>query len=370
MLDIIITLDYELPAGGKGNVRKHMLEPTATLLDVCEGHKAKLTIMAEIGELWAFEKSENAGYQEHLRYDPAVEIKNQLFEAIKRGHDVQLHLHPHWINAKWNKTCWHLDYSHYHLTDFSHDQIISILQRGKNDLMTLLRPYRPSYECVGFRAGHWNTQPSDRYLTALRKAGLKSDTSVFKWGVAHNIAVSFDYSNAFSNFRAWYTNMDDINFPSSKKEILEIPITTEPVKYITLLTPRRLWKARKFYREDREISDALCIAKRTSRPSKISDKLMKLFTLHPKKLDFCKLTSREMLSMVNNLIEQCQKISDPFPIPIVMIGHSKQVRMGKELGIFLESVRKRFTDNIRFSTLQAFVSEYEAVNDKLLNNHD
>jgi hypothetical protein len=353
---IIITLDYELPTAGQGDVRRHMIDPARALMDVCEGHGAKLTIMVELGELWAFEKSENAGFREHLGYDPAVEIRSQLVEAIRRGHDVQLHLHPQWINARWRGTCWDLDYLHYHLTDFKDDDMVSILRSGKKDLEVLLHPHCLSYECLGFRAGHWNTQPSDRYLAALRAAGLKSDTSVFKWGYANNAAAKFDYRYAFSNVHAWYTQVDDINQASLEREIIEVPIASELVRFFSMLTPKRIWLARKYLREDLQISSAIRNGSgRQSEPQGLICKINKLFHWRPRKLDFCKLTAREMLTMVNNLIKQCENQQSLLPIPLVMIGHSKWVGAEKVLGVFLRKVRKRFGEMIQFSTYRGFV---------------
>jgi hypothetical protein len=368
MFLIIISLDYELPVG-RDDVRRHMIEPTSKLLDACENHGATLTIMVEIGELWAFENPDNAGFSKYLGYDPASEIRSQIIEAIRLGHDVQLHLHPQWINARWNATCWDLDYAHYQLTDFNDEQMLNMLRQGKEDLETLLRPHSQDYECLGFRAGHWNTNPSDRYLSALSAAGLKSDTSVFKWGYANNDAVTFDYRNAYSNVHAWYAEEDDINQPSSERRILEVPIATELTRFMNMLTPKRIWLARKYLREDREILAAVREAKgRQAKSGGFIHKFQHLFSWHPKKLDFCKLTAREMLSMIENLMKQCENQHSPLPIPLVMIGHSKQVGAEKNLNKFLGIVNKKFGNKVQFSTYREFIRTYEAAAKTKVNN--
>jgi len=338
-----------------------MINPTESLLHVCEQHGAKLTIMVEVGEIWAFENIENADFGLHLGYDPASEIRSQLIEAIRFGHDVQLHLHPQWINARWNATCWDLDYSHYQLSDFDDEKMRNLLRRGKEDLEALLRPHNADYECVGFRAGHWNTNPSDRYLAALRAAGFKSDTSVFKCGYANSNAVTYDYRTAYSNVCAWYARADDINQTSSARGILEVPIASELVRFISMLTPRRLWLARKYLREDLQISTA--IRNDSGRQTELQGlirKISNLFRWHPKKLDFCKLSAREMLSMVNNLMKQCENQKSSLPIPLVMIGHSKHLGAEKGLGKFLGMLGKQLGDKVRFSTYREFIRTYEA----------
>jgi hypothetical protein len=357
---LIITLDYELPAMIDGDVRRHMIEPTANVLDACQQHDAKLTVLAEVGELWAFEKVVNAGFREHLRYDPAGEIRRQLVDVIQRGHDVQLHLHPQWVNARWQSGQWHLDYAHHSLTDFADGEMVDILRRGKADLEAMLRPHDRGYECVGFRAGNWNTRPANRYIAALRAAGLKSDTSVFKWGYANSAAVGYDYRSAYSNVCAWYAQDRDLNSRSSEGIVLEVPIATELVRSIKMLTPKRLSLARKYLREDGTIEAAVKSAKGSqARSGGAASRLRKLLGRCPMKLDFCKLTAPEMLGMVRSFIRQCRSRADTLPIPLVMIGHSKAVGAAPTLGRFLGMLKKECGGMVRLSTYRGFISEYE-----------
>jgi hypothetical protein len=359
MFHILITFDYELRAGGCGDVRQLMIGPTAELLETCEKHGAKATLMPEIGELWAFEKPDNAGYKDYLGYDPGLLVRQQLVDAACRGHDVQLQVHPQWIRARWESSRWNLDYAHYQLTDFDDAEMVEILRLGKEDLENLLRPYCPDYRCQGFRAGHWNTQPSQRYLAALRDAGLRSDTSVFKWGYATNAATAFDYRSAWSNLLAWYARADDINQPTSEPTILEVPIATELVRFFLMLTPLRIRRSLWFLREDREVSDAVREAKDIHGcSSHVAEKLKHLFREYPRKLDFCKLTAREMLSSMENLINQFQSHADCLPVPIVMIGHSKEFDSAADLSKVLGTMAREFAGRVQFSTYRGFLEDY------------
>ena len=114
-LAIILTLDYELPQNRYPDVRCYMLEPTLALLEACKAWGAPLTIMVEMGELWAWEKPENEGFRRSIGYDAASAVRDQLVSAVKSGHDVQLHLHPQWLKARWKDGTWQLDYSKYRL---------------------------------------------------------------------------------------------------------------------------------------------------------------------------------------------------------------------------------------------------------------
>jgi hypothetical protein len=371
MYHLILTLDYELRAGGCGDVRRLMIEPTAKLLDVCERHGAKVTIMLEVAELWAFEKPSNAEYKKFLGYDPAVLVRQQLIDTVRRGHDVQLQVHPQWVQAQWESSHWNLDYAHYQLTDFDDAEMIAILSRGKRDLENMLRPHCPDYRCDGFRAGHWNTQPSRRFLAALRDAELRSDTSVFKWGYAAGAATNFDYRHAWSNVLAWYARADDINQAALEPAILEVPIATELVRYFRLFTPRRIRCGLRFLREDREIAAAVQKAKRTNGTGRgLIEKVQQLFRQYPRKLDFCKLTAREMLSSIETLINQSQSDAHCLPVPIVMIGHSKEFDTAADLGNVLGTLARKFAGTIQFSTYRGFLSTYTIAEESGRLSHD
>lgn len=359
--ELIMTLDYELPAGGCGDVRRHMIRPTARLLEVCEDAGAHLTIMVEIGELWAFEDRANAAYAEALGYDPAREIREQLADAIARGHDVQLHLHPQWLGARWDGGAWRLDYAHYRLSDLPDGQAAALLGRARCDLEALLRPHRPAYACLGFRAGHWSTFPTDRYLAVLREAGLRSDCSVFKWGHADG-AARFDYRAAASNALAWITSPDDLNRAGTAvpDAILEVPIATRLAGPLAFLKPRRLGLAWDVWRESRALGRAAA-GSRGAKEKKAAGwaRLGRLFRPRPLKLDFCKMGARELLAGAGAIMAEHAESQAACPMPLLMIGHSKQPA-ADNVAAFLTLAHERFGSRVAFSTYQAFVEKYAA----------
>jgi hypothetical protein len=248
---------------------------------------------------------------------------------------------------------------HYQLTDFDDSEMVALLRHGKEDLEKTLGAYSTDYKCVGFRAGHWNTQPSKRYLAALRGAGLRSDTSVFKWGFRADGGVAFDYRHAFSNVLAWYTCVDDVNQPTSEPTLLEVPIATELVKYTRMLTLRRLWLSLRFLREDREISAEISkVGGACPSARKRGSKLGNLFRYHPRKLDFCKLTAREMSSSISGLVNQFRDDPGRLPIPLVLIGHSKESWNPADLGRALAAIAKEHRGSLLFSSYREFVATY------------
>jgi hypothetical protein len=361
--EFLITLDYELPVNKKPDVMRHIVKPTDDLLRVCEQFGVKVTVMVEIGELWAFEKERNRCFAEYLGYDPGARIRDQLVDAVTMGHDVQLHLHPQWLNARWEGAQWHLDYSKYRVTDLDYGELVDVLRAGKEYLETLLRPHCEHYRCLGFRSGNWITQPSAKYLGALHEAGLRSDTSVFKWGYRNTPSVYLDYRNAYSNILPWAASWDDINRPSEDGGIVEFPIYAEPASIFGMLSFRRLKVAADYLREDRKNAGAV----RTSVSQSARDhqhfwnKARRVFGIHSKKLDFCKLSKREMLQMFKNVWTGTFQNKEVHNIPIVMIGHSKDPISSVELGGVFAEVSKLFGDSLEFVTYRQIIPKYLAL---------
>ena len=171
MLGFIFSLDYEIYGTGRGDFSNLMITPTDQLLDIFDKYGAKLTIMAEVAEIMALKKSAS-----FLRI--AERIENQLVEVIKRGHDVQLHLHPAWFYAQYDGNRWILDFDEYALVGLPFNRIDSYINQGKQYLENLLQNAESEnqYHCIAFRAGNWLMQPSKDIIKALEQNGFEFDT--------------------------------------------------------------------------------------------------------------------------------------------------------------------------------------------------
>src|SRR5262245_27039901 len=110
MLRIIFTLDYEIHGNGEGYPHDLMIEPTDRLLRLCEKYGSKLTIMADVPEILKFKEYREKNGRDDYSYEA---ILDQLRSAIKNGHDVQLHIHSSYFNARHGNGHWMQDWSEY-----------------------------------------------------------------------------------------------------------------------------------------------------------------------------------------------------------------------------------------------------------------
>ncbi len=225
-IKIFLTFDHELPLGGVRTTWDDVLfQPTQTLFDVADELGVKITLFTDVLCAIKFKEWDHAGY-----YLPYVE---QIKSAVTKGHDVQLHLHPHWLTSTFsgNKFSPSDDYS---LTDFVVEKngydINRIIKDGVDFLNDTLKPSFLNYSCNAFRAGGYNLGDElsrSVILTALYKHGIRYDSSIAK-GYYFNSKISeVDYRHVPSKCN-WFLSLDGQLNKESNNTILEIPIASIP----------------------------------------------------------------------------------------------------------------------------------------------
>lgn len=193
MLYIAVTADYELFSGKNFlNEEEILFEPTYELLRVAKQNGVPVTLMADVCSVWK--------YREYGLMEYPTKFEEQLVYSIKENHDVQLHIHPHWLNSIYSNNEWIFDKNTFKIHDLGfgsdNETTISadkILFKGKNYLENLLKPIDNTYKCIAFRAGGWCLQPEKDLIKSLKKIGINIDTTVYKNGYLKTETHYFDY---------------------------------------------------------------------------------------------------------------------------------------------------------------------------------
>jgi len=360
LIDLILSLDYEIFGNGAGDVMRDIIEPTNRLLQICERHGAKLTIMFEVAEYWAFKQAED---KLDLAYSPAQAMAGQAQNAIRRGHDVQLHLHPQWIGAELKGGIWRVRTEQWSIADFPNSLgddgderfIMGALSKGKHTLESLLCPIESAYECIAFRAGGFHIQPSRHVIAAMKAVGLLIDSSVVQGLYVKSPRWCCDFRGAVSNYGYWWTSVNDVCRRGHEHEqILELPVYSRMQFYITNLRWSKLRAELKRMKLESRYPDTIQQASGIRSTYKISQILRKLASIHPVTLDFCKLDARTMVKAVEQIILTNGQSEDKTgqSIPLVLIGHSKDFWNDEHLDNFLSKMQSFSTHKggIKFST--------------------
>jgi hypothetical protein len=107
-------------------------------------------------------------------------ISEQLKEIVRRGNNVELHLHPQWIDAiETDDGGWKfVSYEHYRLHAFSESEITKMISGGKMLLEEIVNEAIPGYKVTSFRAGGWSITPFEKLSNGFESAGIELDFSV------------------------------------------------------------------------------------------------------------------------------------------------------------------------------------------------
>lgn len=189
-MNVFLTFDYELFFGPRtGTVEKCMIRPAERLLELARKHKAPMTFFVDIGYVIALEK--------HMSDFPELQqdhqdVTTQIRKIVAEGSDVQLHIHPHWEKAVYDRGRWNIRTEGcYKLSDFPQPEIERIVRSYKARLDGLSGKFSHT-----FRAGGWCIQPFSLLEKIFRELGLKYDTSVFPSGHFEAGEYAFDFRKA------------------------------------------------------------------------------------------------------------------------------------------------------------------------------
>ena len=90
-INLLYSIDYELFWTHNDDEVRVLVEPTERLLRQAEALGVRYTLFVDVLCLFRYRE---LGLH---RFVDAVE--DQLRDAVRRGHDVQTHLHPHWTTG-------------------------------------------------------------------------------------------------------------------------------------------------------------------------------------------------------------------------------------------------------------------------------
>jgi peptidoglycan/xylan/chitin deacetylase (PgdA/CDA1 family) len=322
-MKIYITLDYELYFGANhGTVEKCILYPTSELIRIAESTNVRFVFFVDIGFILKLDEYRKKFPQLEADYKA---VAGQVKTLSDTGHDVQLHIHPHWEDSYYNGERWIINVSRYKLADFNEEQVRDIVLRYKAALESIT-----GKKTIAFRAGGWCLQPFTKLEKIFREAGIRVDSSVFRNGYFSSEQYSYDFRNAPD--KAIYRFEDDLTAEKKDGYFTELPIS--PIRN----SPLFFWKLFLLGRKDPYLHKPLGDGQAMPAPG-YRKKLLTRFTNNPVSVDG--YNSHLLQKALNGLQKEKKE-------HMVVIGHPKALsRYSLQK---LEEFIKRNKDKHQFST--------------------
>lgn len=316
MRHVVLTVDYEIFGNGTGDVRKHIVDPTEQMIRSCDRHGAPLTVFFEVEEYLHFVKH-RAALTKLLGYDPAALIRHQIASLVPAGHDVQLHLHPEWHGAEFEKGRWILHDKQSSVDSLFESEADTIRYiRERKEVIEEMVGGRGNHSVRVYRAGAFCAQPGAKLLAALKVNQFCIDSSVVHGLHRTNENETLDYRNAPGKAR-WKVSAD-VSVEDPSGVIWEIPIASIPGRRLNQVTFGRL-KA-KFSRnvpkaQQKQMVRDLGVSANPLNLAKF------LWQKIPLKLDFHNVQPRKLVRWIKTMPPPPP--GDPLDV-VVLIGHTKE----------------------------------------------
>jgi len=237
---VILTFDYELFFKESGSVEKSILEPTNKIIDALDKVGGYATFFIDTIFLKRLQTENEKTKSEYNQ------IKKQLQSLVQRGHRIELHLHPHWFDAIYNKAYnnWHfLNYERYTIHSLEDDKIDLVFNEGIELLNSIANEVDKSYKVKAYRAGGWCVEPFDRLYNAFENNNILIDSSIIpKLAINNGVhKVRFDWIESSDI----YHFSKDIRESDIQGKFLEVPVSI----YNASIIDKFVWLIMKFLRK-------------------------------------------------------------------------------------------------------------------------
>ncbi len=213
------TFDYELYFGSEsGTPEKCLIQPMNLILEFFEKHNLSGVLFLDSMYLMRL-----ATIKSSRAVSDYQTIIKQLKQAVAQGFSIELHLHPHWLDALYDESTNQWTFPHYkHYTLQSLDMSeISQLIRENCQIVQDISGVVPKI----FRAGGWCVEPFSKIKDSLLQQDIKYDSSVVPGLRFPNALQPFDFSKVEMKHQTWKFDNCSIH-ENSAGPMTEIPVTT------------------------------------------------------------------------------------------------------------------------------------------------
>ena len=345
---ILIEDDFEIKGNGLGNVADLQYLPALALLNIAKKYNAKITFMVDVA------------HQLTLRANsthPEIRVQSTLWDETvlllkESGHDVQLHLHPQWIDARYKNGYFYLS-DNWNLGRYDSAIQHKLIIDSVEYLTSLLRKKFPEYKVCAFKAGSWGVQPSANLQTILEDLGIH-----IILGVRDGLKIlnqGIDFTNLEENHLPYYPEIEDITKVSENvRNLIVIPLqpyapdlmTTLKYVFNQVVTKHR-YKTNSSYYSPHPVPNEI------KNLDPLKNITLFTFSSHPYHTHL-KIGNQSFLYLkksFDNIINRLEQY-DIERIPIVIESHTKQYRNHyKDIEKFIAYIAEHYESKAEFGDM-------------------
>lgn len=342
---LFLTFDHELPLGGvKTSYKEALFEPTDKLLKTARTLGVPINLFTDILCAYRF-----------IVWDRGIFFdlyQDQLRRTLKENHDVQLHIHPHWLTSSYDGTGF-MPSTDFRLSDFAaHPDwpINKIIEQATGFLRDICSEAQPGYKCVAYRAGGYDLQRDNcEIIQSLVDNGICFDSTICK---------NYRFSSALSEVNHagmpatpnWFIESTYNNNNETHDGILEIPIAGIPKSIFEIPTRFKIKK----YAFRAPADHGFQIHK--GRPAALSKRIIQLLSNRMLSFDNYTYSANYLLKILDYNLKKYRHYDE---ILLCSIGHPKT--MGaysvQLFSDFVSQVRNRYADQVTFYTYRRLYDE-------------
>jgi len=228
-IKILLSFDHELPLGGVyHSFSEALFEPTSKLIALADDLGVPITLFTDVLCAMRFKEWDNVNFYQFF--------VDQIADAVKKKHDVQLHLHPHWLDTQFVNGRF-VPSAKFKLADFKDrpypGNIDGIIHQGIEFLDGICKKADSGYKCVAYRAGGFNLHPeTELILKSLFKNGIRIESSINPGYYFKSALSTIDYKN-MPNRSHWFLPFNGPLNKIAEEGLLEISIAGKPAGLFT-----------------------------------------------------------------------------------------------------------------------------------------
>jgi hypothetical protein len=356
---VLVEDDFELLGNGLGNVADLQYLPTLAFLNILDRCGIKASFMVDAAQQLFFESKRATNRDIATQYMLWEETVKTAFE---RGHDIQLHIHPQWLNAQMKAEHVYLS-NQWNLGQYSQAQQRELVEGCVSYLHDLLRPLDPSYEVIGYKAGAWGMQPSEFLMDLLGRSGVR-----IIMGARDGMYIPgnhVDFRNMEEPSLPYSPDKSDLTKVADRhNDLIMLPMQCYAPNLVSLIQlsmakftglSRHLKIESAFYQRQPIPSELV-------KPSPLEDRRRLRLSLHPY-LTHLKIGNAPfsyLKASFSSVVSRLREVNWP-RIPIVIESHTKQFHgYYDDIERFLGHVLNNYSDEVEFGTVSSVAAELRA----------